>query len=107
MVVAGRRRFTLFPPEQLANLYPGPFELTPAGTPISLVDIAAARSRSLPALSPKRRRRRRAPMLEPGDAIYIPFHWWHGGRVARAGQFLRQLLVERRSRRGSAVPTTR
>ncbi|MXO85858.1 hypothetical protein GRI38_07405 [Altererythrobacter aurantiacus] len=39
--VAGRRRFTLFPPNRTADLYPGPFELTPAGTPISLVDLAA------------------------------------------------------------------
>ena len=36
--VAGRRRFTVFPPAQLANMYPGPFELTPAGTPVSMVD---------------------------------------------------------------------
>lgn len=40
-VVAGRRRFTLFPPEQLANLYIGPLDLTPAGQPVSLVDITA------------------------------------------------------------------
>ena len=39
--VAGRRRFTLFPPEAVANLYPGPFELTPAGTPVSMVDMTA------------------------------------------------------------------
>ncbi|HZC37168.1 MAG TPA: cupin-like domain-containing protein, partial [Sphingomicrobium sp.] len=41
VVVAGRRRFTLFPPAQVANLYIGPFELTPAGTPVSLVDPEA------------------------------------------------------------------
>ncbi|HEX7028685.1 MAG TPA: cupin-like domain-containing protein, partial [Gammaproteobacteria bacterium] len=29
--VAGRRRFTLFPPDHTPNLYPGPFELTLAG----------------------------------------------------------------------------
>src|SRR5262249_16515202 len=40
-VVAGRRRFTLFPPEQIANLYIGPIDFAPTGAPISLVDLAA------------------------------------------------------------------
>lgn len=77
IVVAGRRRFTLFPPEQLANLYTGPFELTPAGTPVSMVDPnnpdLARYPRYAEAMATAQ-----VTELEPGDAIYIPYHWWHG-----------------------------
>jgi hypothetical protein len=74
--VAGRRRFTVFPPEQAANLYHGPFEFTMAGPPASLVDFHAPNY----ARYPRFRDAEKAGLvaqLEPGDAIYIPSLWWH------------------------------
>ena len=74
--VAGRRRFTLFPPEQLENLYVGPIDFTPAGQSISLVDFAKPDFDAYP----KFRQALEAAQvveLEPGDAILIPSMWWH------------------------------
>lgn len=76
IVVAGRRRFTVFPPDQVANLYMGPLELTPAGTPISLVDPAAPDLARFPRFAEAMATAQSAT-LEPGDAIYLPYHWWH------------------------------
>jgi hypothetical protein len=76
-VVAGRRRFTLFPPEQVTNLYPGPFELTPAGTPVSMVDPLAPDLDRYPRFAAAWATARQAE-LAPGDALYIPYMWWHG-----------------------------
>lgn len=75
--LAGRRRFTLFPPEQLANLYAGPFELTPAGTPVSMVDPLAPDLERYPRFAEAWASAQQA-VLEPGDALYIPYTWWHG-----------------------------
>ena len=75
--VAGRRRFTIFPPDQIANLYPGPFELTPAGTPVSMVDTASPDFDRFPRFAEAQKHALQAT-LEPGDAIYIPYGWWHG-----------------------------
>ena len=75
-VVAGRRRFTLFPPEQLKNLYVGPLEFTPAGQPISLVDIDTPDLETHPRFSEALKAALRAE-LGPGDALYIPALWWH------------------------------
>jgi hypothetical protein len=75
--LAGRRRFTVFPPEQLANLYAGPFELTPAGTPVSMVDPEAPDLERYPRYAEAWAHAQQAT-LEPGDALYLPYAWWHG-----------------------------
>jgi hypothetical protein len=75
-VVAGRRRFTLFPPEQLANLYVGPLDLTPAGQAISLVDFTHPDLERHPRFA-QALEHAQVVELEPGDAIFIPSMWWH------------------------------
>ena len=75
-VCAGRRRFTLFPPEQLPNLYVGPMELTPAGQQISLVDLDEPDLERFPRFKEALDHALQAH-LEPGDAIYVPSMWWH------------------------------
>ena len=75
-VAAGRRRFTLFPPEQVDNLYIGPLDLTPAGQPISLVDFHQPDLHRFPKFADAMRHARVAE-LAPGDALFIPSMWWH------------------------------
>ena len=75
-VVAGRRRFRVFSPEQIANLYIGPLELTPAGRPVSYVSVTAPDFERYPRYAQALEASREVE-LGPGDAIYIPSMWWH------------------------------
>lgn len=80
-VVAGRRRFTLFPPEQLENLYIGPLDHTMAGPPSSMVDPDAPDLARYPRFADALGAVQVAE-LEPGDAIFIPPIWWHHVRAS-------------------------
>ena len=75
-VCAGRRRFTLFPPDQLPNLYVGPIDFTPAGQSVSLVDLGNPDFVRFPRFAEALENAQSA-VLEPGDAIYVPSMWWH------------------------------
>lgn len=78
-VVLGRRRFTLFPPEQIANLYIGPIDFTLAGQPTSLVDAEEPDLARFPRFADALAAAERTE-LEPGDALYLPSMWWHAVR---------------------------
>ena len=75
-VVAGERRFTLFPPEQIDNLYIGPVDRTPSGQAISLVDFANPDFEKFPRFEEALRHALVCDM-QPGDAIFLPSMWWH------------------------------
>lgn len=77
--VSGHRTFTLFPHDQLPNLYVGPFDVTPAGTPVSLPDVIDPDLERYPRFAQALEAALVAE-LEPGDALYIPYFWWHDVR---------------------------
>ncbi|WP_419402987.1 cupin-like domain-containing protein [Stenotrophomonas rhizophila] len=72
----GRRRFTLFAPEQIDNLYPGPLEPTPGGQVVSVVEFDRPDFDRHPRFRDALASAQTAE-LEPGDAIFIPSMWWH------------------------------
>jgi hypothetical protein len=83
-VAAGRRRFLLFPPDQLPNLYVGPLDRTMAGQPASMVDPDAPDLERYPRFAEAMGHAMVAE-LEPGDAIFMPALWWHN--IAAQGPF--------------------
>ncbi len=74
--VVGHRRFTLFPFDQMENLYAGPLDKTPAGQAISLVDFYNPDFEAFPKFKEALKHAQVAD-LEPGDGLFIPSMWWH------------------------------
>lgn len=74
-VVAGRRSFTLYPPDAIGDLYVGPIDNTMAGRAVSM----AAGSPGDPRYPRFAAAAGRATIahLGPGDALYLPKLWWH------------------------------
>lgn len=72
----GKRRFTIFPPEQFRNLYLGPIDNTPAGRAVSMVDFHAPDFERFPRFADALEAAR-VVELEAGDAVFVPSMWWH------------------------------
>lgn len=87
-MIAGRKTFVLFPPDQVKNLYMGPIETTVSGVPTSMANLEnpdfAAHPRFADALKTAT-----VAELEPGDVLYIPYMWWH--HVSSSGAFNMQV----------------
>ncbi len=75
-VVAGSRRFTLFPPEQVANLYIGPLDFAPTGAAMSMVSLRDPDFTRYPKFRDALAAAQVA-VLQPGDGLFIPPLWWH------------------------------
>ncbi|WP_293752260.1 cupin-like domain-containing protein [uncultured Paraglaciecola sp.] len=67
---------SLFPPEQIHNLYPGPLDPTPGGQAISMVDFSRPDFVKYPRFQRAIEAGQVAEM-EPGDALFLPSMWWH------------------------------
>ena len=76
VVACGRRRFTLFPVDQVANLYIGPLDFAPTGAAITMARPDAPDFERFPRLREALDHALVAE-LEPGDALYLPPLWWH------------------------------
>lgn len=75
-VVSGRRRFILYPPDAVADLYVGPIDFTMAGPPVALAVGSEPEDARFPRFETIRDRAIIAE-LGPGDALYLPKLWWH------------------------------
>ncbi len=87
-MVTGKKRFVLFPPDQVGNLYMGPFETTVSGVPTAMADLEAPDFETHPRFEEALKHATVAD-LEPGDVLYIPYMWWH--HVVSDGEFNAQI----------------
>jgi hypothetical protein len=74
--LVGERTFTLFPPDQVSNLYPGPLGLSPSGQDMSMVDFRAIDGARFPKAAAAWAAAQQV-RLKPGDVLFLPSMWWH------------------------------
>jgi len=75
-VLVGSKRFTVFPPEVLPDMYVGPLEGGPYGTPASMVNLYAPDLVKYPRFA-RALEKAGCVELHPGDVFYLPANWWH------------------------------
>ncbi len=75
-VIAGQRRFTLYPPDAIGDLYVGPIDHTMAGQPVALAPGAGPGNPRYPRFDAAQPRSITVE-LDAGDALYLPKLWWH------------------------------
>jgi hypothetical protein len=78
--MVGHRRFTLFAPDQIEKLYPGPLEPTPSGQVVSMVDLRNPDFERFPRFREALDDAQVAE-LEPGDLLIYPAMWWHNAEA--------------------------
>lgn len=72
----GTKRVTMFPPEQLPNMYHAPFDVLCGYAPTTHVQLLKADLQRHPKFRAALEHARVA-VLEPGDVLLIPPFWWH------------------------------
>jgi hypothetical protein len=95
--IHGKKRVILYPPEDSAFLYPLPVLRETRHIQSSEVDFSAPDLGRFPKLASTHPRE---AILEPGDALFIPVHFWHAvygiGMVMSANLFWRARFRDHR-----------
>lgn len=73
---SGRKRVVMFPPEELPNIYPAPFDKRVGGVIASLVDAYNPDLKKFP-LFIHALEKVKVAILNPGEFLYMPPLWWH------------------------------
>lgn len=104
-VVAGGKRFLLYPPAALPDVYLGALDASPAGAPTALVDPLRPEPRAYPRFAAAARTAQLAE-LGPGDVLYLPAYWLHHvesqGLNIAVNYWWSELSVEERAAADSA-----
>lgn len=75
-IFSGRKRVILFPPDELPNLYPAPFDVRVGGVIQSQVNAREPDFAKFPDFK-KALERVQVAVINPGEFLYMPPLWWH------------------------------